>query len=96
MCGQEETELDFEKLTGSNLGKEYVNAVYYHLAYLTYMYSISCEMPGWKIHNLGIRLPGETSRPQICRFYHSKSKTKEKLESTDEGERGEQKNWLKM
>ena len=32
---------------GSKLGKEYIKAVYYHPAYLTYMQSISCEMPGW-------------------------------------------------
>ena len=35
-----------EQLTGSKLGKEYAKAVYCHAAYLTYMYSISCEMPG--------------------------------------------------
>ena len=27
--------------------KEYVKAVYCHPAYLTYMQSTSCEMPGW-------------------------------------------------
>ena len=36
--GQEpELELDMEQQTGSKLGKEYVKAVCYHLAYLTYM-----------------------------------------------------------
>ena len=30
-------ELDMEQQTGSKLGKEYVKAVYCHLAYLTYM-----------------------------------------------------------
>ena len=38
--------------TGSKLEKEYVMAVYYHLAYLTYMQSTSCEMPGWMEHKL--------------------------------------------
>ena len=33
-AGQEETELDMEQWTGSKLGKEYVKAVYCHLAYL--------------------------------------------------------------
>ena len=33
--------------TGSQLGKEYVKAVYCHPAYLTYMQSTSCEMLGW-------------------------------------------------
>jgi len=33
--------------TGSKLGKENVKAVYCHLAYLIYMQSTSCKMPGW-------------------------------------------------
>ena len=36
---QEVTELDTEQWTGSKLGKEYIKAVYCHLAYLTYMQS---------------------------------------------------------
>ena len=36
---------DVEQQTGSKLGKEYVNAVYCHLAYLTYMQSTSREIP---------------------------------------------------
>ena len=32
--------------TGSKLVKEYVNIVYCHPAYLTYIQSTSCEMPG--------------------------------------------------
>ena len=39
--------------------KEYIEAVYYHPAYLTYMQSTTCEMPGWMKHNLESRLPGE-------------------------------------
>ena len=35
--GQEETELDVEQWTGSKLGKEYVEAIYCHPAYLTSM-----------------------------------------------------------
>ena len=54
-------ELDMEQQTGSNLGKEYINAAYCHLAYLTYMQSTSCEMPGWMKHKLESRLPGEIS-----------------------------------
>ena len=41
-----------EQQTGSTLGKEYVKAVYCHPAYLTYMQSTSCEMPGWMKHKL--------------------------------------------
>ena len=50
----------WEQLTGSKLGKEY-NGVYCHHAYLTYMQSTSCEMPGWIKHKLESRLPGEIS-----------------------------------
>ena len=46
-AGQEATELDMEQQTGSKLGKEYVKAVYFHPAYLTYMQSTSCIMLGW-------------------------------------------------
>ena len=34
---------------------------YCHPAYLTYMQSTSCEMPGWMKHKLESRLPGEIS-----------------------------------
>ena len=60
-AGQEVTELDMEQQTGSKLGKEYNKAVYCHSAYLTYMQSISCEMPGWMKHKLESRLPGDMS-----------------------------------
>ena len=40
-AGQEVTELDLEQQTGTKSGKEYVKAVYCHLAYLTYMQSTS-------------------------------------------------------
>ena len=40
-AGQEVTELDMEQHTGSELGKEYIKAVYCHPAYLTYMQNIS-------------------------------------------------------
>ena len=43
LAGQEATELDMEQWTGSNLGKEYIKAVYCHPAYLTYMQSTSCK-----------------------------------------------------
>ena len=41
------------------LGKEYIKAVYCHLAYLTYKQTTSSEMLGWKKHKLESRLPGE-------------------------------------
>ena len=54
-------ELPMEQQTCSKLGKEYIKAVYWHPAYLTYMQSISCEMPGWIKYKLESRLPGEIS-----------------------------------
>ena len=50
-----------EQQTVSKLGKEYIKAVYFHPAYLTYMQSTSCEMPGWMKHKLESRLPEEIS-----------------------------------
>jgi len=48
-----------EQQNGSKFQKEYVKAVYCHPAYLTYMQSTSCEMPGCVKHKLESRLPGE-------------------------------------
>ena len=50
-----------EQQTGFNLGKEYIRAVYFHLAYLASMQSTSCEMLGWMKHELESRLVGEIS-----------------------------------
>ena len=50
---------DWER--SSKLGKEYIRAVYHHPNYLTYIQSISCEMPGWINHKLEPRLLGEIS-----------------------------------
>ena len=58
---KQQLELDMEQQTGSKLGKEYVKAVYCHPAYLTYMQSTSCEIPGWMKHKLESRLLREIS-----------------------------------
>ena len=54
-------EPDMKQQTGSELGKEYIKAVYCHPAYLTYMQSTSCEMLGWMKHKMESRLPEEIS-----------------------------------
>jgi len=41
---KQQLELDMEQWTGSELGKQYIKAVYCHPAYLTYMQSTSWEM----------------------------------------------------
>ena len=58
---KQQLELDIEQLTGSKLRNEYDKAVNRHPAYLTYIQSTSCEMPGWMKHKLESRLPGEMS-----------------------------------
>ena len=79
-----------EQQAGSKLGKEYIKAVHCHPAYLTYMYSTSCEMPSWMKHKPESRLPGEisiTSDVQMTPLLWQKvNRTKEPL---DESERGE-------
>ena len=44
---KQQSEMDMEQQTGSKLGKEFVNDVYCHPAYLTYIQSTSSEMPDW-------------------------------------------------
>ena len=58
---KQQLELDMEQQTGSKLRKDYVKVVNFQPAYLTYMQSISCEMPGCINHKLESRLPGEIS-----------------------------------
>ena len=58
---KQQLELDMEQQTGSKSVNEYVKAVYWHPAYLTYMQSTSWETLSWKKHKLESRLPGEIS-----------------------------------
>ena len=54
---KQQLEKEMEQQTDSKLGK----AIYFHFAYLIYMQSTSCEMPGWMKHKLKSRLLGEIS-----------------------------------
>ena len=58
---KQQLELDMEQQTGSKSGKEYIQAVYCHPAYLTYMQSTSCEMLGWMKHKLESSFLGQIS-----------------------------------
>ena len=49
---KQQLEKGMEQQTGSKFGKEYVKAVYCHLAYLTSVQNTSCEMLGWVNHKL--------------------------------------------
>ena len=46
VCKSEATESGMKQWAGSKLGEEYVKAVYCHSAYLTYIQSTLCKMPG--------------------------------------------------
>ena len=61
-------EPDMEQLTSSNLRKEYDEDVCCHAAYLTYMQSASCKMPGWMNHKLDSRLPGKISTTSVMQI----------------------------
>ena len=74
-------ELDMEQQTGSKLGKEYVKAVYFHPAYLTYMQSTSCEMLGWMKHKLESRLLGEISNLRYADDTTLMAESEEELKS---------------
>ena len=72
---KQQLEPDMVQQTGSKLEKEYIKTVYFQSAYLTYMQSTSCEMPGWVKHKLESRLPGEisiTSDMQVIPPYERK------------------------
>ena len=51
-------ESDMEQQTSSKLGKEYIKAVYCHLAYLTYTQSTSCENVRLDEAQAGIKIAG--------------------------------------
>ena len=55
---KQQFEPDMEQWTGSKLGKEYINAVYCHPAYLTYMQSTSCKRTGYE-SQAGIKNAGK-------------------------------------
>ena len=87
---EQQLEPDMEQQTSSKSGKEYVKAVYCHPAYLTYMQSTSCKIPGWMKHKLESRLLGEISRTsdtQMTPPYGRKQRGTE--EPLDESKRGE-------
>ena len=52
---KQQLERDMKQI-GSKLGKDYVKAINYYPAYLTFMQSTSCEMPDWMKLKLESRL----------------------------------------
>ena len=76
---KEQLELDMEQQTGSKLRKEYIKAIYCHPAYLTYMQSNSCKMPGCMNHKLESRLLGEISITSDMQMTESEKELKSLL-----------------
>ena len=62
---KQQLEQGMEQQTGSKLGKEFIQAVYCHPAYLTYMQCPSCKMLDWMNHKLESRFPGEISTTSV-------------------------------
>ena len=87
---KQQLEVGMEQWTGSKSRKKYIKAVYCHPAYLTYIQSTSCDMPGWMKHKLESRLTGETSITSDMQMtpplWQKMKRTKEPL---DESEREE-------
>ena len=80
-ASQEETLQTKQRMTGSNLCKEYDKAVYCHPAYLTSMQSTSCKIPGWMNHKLKSRLPGEILTTSDMQMIPLMAESEEELKS---------------
>ena len=63
------------------MGKEFVKAVYCHPAYLTYMQSTSCKMPGWMKHELESRFLGEINNLRYADNTTLMAESEEELKS---------------
>ena len=75
-----------EAVNWFKIGKKYIKAVYRHLAYLTYMQSISYEMLGWMAYNVESRLLGEISTNSL-RYAESEEELKSLLRVKEENEK---------
>ena len=73
---KQQLEPDKAQWIGFKLGKE---ALYCHFAYLTYMQSISGEIPSWMKHKLEPRFPGEISITSAMQMTESKEEPKSLL-----------------
>ena len=70
-----------EQRTASTLGKEYIKAVYYHSANLTFMQSTSCKMPDWMKHKLESRLLGAINNLRYADDITLMAESEEELKS---------------
>ena len=91
---KQQLELYMEQQTGSKSRRVYIKAIYCHPAYLTYMQSTSCKMPGWMKHKRESRLLGEISVTSDTQMTpHLMAESKEELKGLLV--KGEWKIWLK-
>ena len=86
---KQQLEMDMEQQVASKSGKEYIKAECCHPAYLTYMQSISWEIPGWMKHNLESRLQGEISISSDMQMtpplWQKQKRSKEPLDGSERG-----------
>ena len=93
---KEQLELDIEQGTDSELGKEYLKAVYCHPAYLTYMQSTSCRNAGMDDSQAGIKIAGRNvSHLRNADDTTLMVESKEELKSLLIKVKEERKNWPK-
>ena len=78
---KQQLELDMGQWADSRLGKEYVKAVYCHLAYLTYLQSTSCEITGSVKDQLELRFQGKLSITSDMQMVLFLSESEEKLKN---------------
>ena len=86
-----------EQRSCSKLGKESIRAISCHSAYLTYMQSTSCKMPGWMKHKLNQDCRGNINSLRQADDTTLLAESEEELKSllTKLKEENE-KNWLKI
>ena len=78
---KQQLEPDMKQQTGSKSGKQYIKAVYFHHAYLTYMQSTSWEMLDWMKNKLESRLPGEIQVTSDMQMIYPYAESEEELKS---------------
>ena len=69
------------KKTGSQSGKEHIEAVYCHPACLTSMQGTSCKMPGWMNEKVESSMSGEISTLRYANDTTLMAECKEELKS---------------
>ena len=64
---KQQLKLDMGQWTGSKLGKKCDKALYCHPAYIFYVQSTSCEIPGWMNQSWNQDYQGKYQQLPVCR-----------------------------